>query len=338
MYFFYYKCLMFKQLTFTVLLLVWYIYCAYYLVLPSIIINKEKEMTKLLKGIFQSMINLNLKYAFEAEMYYKNEIKVIPNKINILTCNHVCTVDWEFVLGMLKEFGLSNYSIIGKKSLIYIPGFGFSFLYGDDIKLSRKWETDQVSLDKQLEEITDGIIIIFPEGTRFEIEKQLEGREFSKKNNLPIYNNLLVPKSKGLWAICNKLRNLNKLGEINDLTIIMDNFRNQNAFFFDLIKKPIGKVFIYNRKLTLPDNITENEVFKKWLLEKWLEKDIIIDNYKEIDYQPFNFTVNTKHLIIFLTIIIIGTYHLQSNKNNRYYFLLLIGLSYVFVINKARKI
>jgi len=329
---------MFKQLTFTVLLLVWYIYCSYYLVLPSVALNKEKEMTRLLKEIFQSMVNFNLKYAFGADMYYKNEIKVEPNKINILTCNHVCTVDWEFVLGLLNELKLSNYSLVGKKSLIYVPGFGFSFLYGDDIKLSRNWETDQVSLDKQLEEITDGLIIIFPEGTRFEINKQLEGREFSKKNNLPIYNNLLVPKSKGLWTICNKLKKLNKLGEINDLTIIMDNFRNQNAFFFDLINKPIGKVFVYNRRLILPDNIEQNDVFKTWLLEKWAEKDIIIDNYTNITYEPFKFNTNYKHLTIFFTTLILGSYHLYSSKYNRYYFLLLIVLGYIFVIKKSRKI
>ena len=57
------------------------------------------------------------------------------------------------------------------------------------------------------------------------IEQKLkEGNEFSKKNNLPIYENLMVPKSKGLWFIIKHLKKLNKLGRIWDATIILSKF------------------------------------------------------------------------------------------------------------------
>jgi lysocardiolipin and lysophospholipid acyltransferase len=283
---------MFKQVTFTVFLTVWYVYVSYIFVLPSILLNKEKSVTDYLKIHFQNAIHFGLKYAFEADLYYKNEIKYIPNKINIITCNHLCTIDWEFIIGLLNELHINKYIIVGKIQLVYFPGFGFSYLFGNNIKLERNWELDKDSIDRQLNSIDEGILFIFPEGTRFSIDKHKDAVLFSQNNNLPVYNNLLVPKSKGLWTICNKLKNINKLGAINDITIIMDNFRKQNAYSSDLIKKPIGKIFMFNRQIFLPHDITDNTVFKNWLLHIWTEKDIIIDNYKNIDFVPFNFHFN----------------------------------------------
>ena len=325
---------MIKQLTFTVILLLWYVFSSYGLVVPSIFISKEKEITRLLKKIFSSVVYLNIKYGFDANIYYHNLIKCQPNKVNILLANHLSTIDWEILLAIIKESNINNFLFVGKKQLMYVPGFGFSFFCGSDIKLSRKWENDQISLNKQIDNLEEGLLVIFPEGTRFDPNKHIDAVQFSKDNSLPIYNNLLVPKSKGLWTICNKLIQRNKLGFINDTTIVIENFKNRNAYFSDLIKNPLGNIYIQNRQLYFDNKETSYEDFKKWLLNIWVDKDLIIDNYKNINYQKSLFNIDYQDLLLFIFIFLFGF----TQKYSRYYLLVSIIISYLFIFIKKKKL
>lgn len=49
-------------------------------------------------------------------------------------------------------------------------------------------------------------LLFFPEGTRFTSEKHAVSMEFAEKAGLPHLNNLLIPRTKGFFAITQQLR------------------------------------------------------------------------------------------------------------------------------------
>ncbi len=316
------------------LLTVWFSYVAYIIIFPFYVTGQYDKISPSIKKTFQTLLISQLKHTFKLNIFANDLIKPSENKIDIVIGNHFSTIDFELVLSMFYHSGIHNYMIVGKRELVYFPGFGLHFLVDKHIKLVRNWEEDKESLSKQIDKIDNGVIFIFPEGTRFDVEKHKKGQEFSLNNNLPIYNNLLVPKSKGLWTIYNQLKEKNKLGKIIDMTMIVKNFKGQNAYLEDLSKKNVDDVFIINRELNHPEKYVENEDFKKWLLHEWKTKDMLIDSYEEINYQSLDLKHNHFNLYLAFLLLIIVTYGLIKCKEIRYYFLVVVILSYFLALVK----
>ncbi len=49
-------------------------------------------------------------------------------------------------------------------------------------------------------------LLFFPEGTRFTAEKHAASMEFASKSRLPHLKNLLIPRTKGFFAITQELK------------------------------------------------------------------------------------------------------------------------------------
>ncbi len=177
--------------------------------------------------------------------------------------------------------------------------------------------------------INNGIIIIFPEGTRFDKPKLIAAQKFSLDSNIPIYNNLLVPKVKGLWVIYDYLKINNKFGTMYDITIISQKYLGKKAYFKKILKKPIDNVFIINRKLTINEN--NYDKFKLWLFNEWKNKDDLIKKYKNINFQKMDFNKykNSNILKIFFIILFI---YLLTFKYVRYYLLIILIISYIILL------
>ena len=163
------------------------------------------------------------------------------------------------------------------------------------------------------------VIIIFPEGTRFTLEKLKEAQRFSLENNLPKYNNLLVPKSKGLWFIVNQLAKKNRLGRIWDMTLVLPKFLGKESYLSDIVGKEIGNVYCDIRELKLPENFEDNNIFKNWLHENWKIKDKYIEHYNKYQYEKITFNDMRYNHLIFITFIIFFATILLYNKYGRYY-------------------
>ena len=71
------------------------------------------------------------------------------------------------------------------------------------IFIERSWEKDKHKIEQKVSKLKNKIIIIFPEGTRKTIKNYKESVNYSIKNNFPIYENLLLPRTKGSWKIIN---------------------------------------------------------------------------------------------------------------------------------------
>lgn len=316
------------------LLTIWFSCVAYVIIFPFYVTGQYHKISPTIKEIFQTLLISQLKHTFKLNIFANELIKSSENKIDIVLGNHFSTIDFEIVLTMLYHSGIHNYILVGKKELVYFPGFGLHFLIDNHIKLVRNWEEDKHSLSKQLDNIDKGVIFIFPEGTRFDIDKHKKGQEFSLNNNLPIYKNLLVPKSKGLWTIYNQLKEKNKLGKLFDMTMIIKNFKGENAYLEDLSKKDVGDIFIINRELEHPKKYEQNEDFKNWLLKEWKTKDILIDNYEEINYQSLNLKYNHFNVYTGFLLLFFVTFGLIKSKEVRYYLLCIVIMSYLLTIIK----
>jgi len=318
-----------------VLLIIWYIYTSYGYLSPLIFINKHDEIINFVQEIWQVLSAYGIKYGFQSDIYYTNKIEIKKNnKVNIFVCNHVASIDMFIILGFLNYCGIGKWIAFTKKELVYFPGFGLSCKFGKHIKLDRNWDKDKDSMVKQFEKIEEGNIIIFPEGTRFEPKKFKEGQEFSIENGLPVYNNLLVPKTKGLWMLYNYLKETNKLGDIYDISVIIQNFLGKQAYMNELFLKPMGNTFLITRKLTITSNLSDMVDFKMWFLKEWKEKDKLINIYQTIAYLKMESINHKSTLFLNLLFFVLITYGLYSQKYLRYYFMSSIGLGYLLTFIK----
>ena len=317
---------MLKHLVSIVLLIIWYIYISYGYLTPMLIIKEEKIINNIIRQSFQMLSSYLVEYVFNSKIYYNENIIQTEGKIDILLANHNNIFDGFLILHILKCMDISKWVCVGKKELMYIPGLGLNFLFDDHIKLSRKWEEDKLTLEKQLDNIKEGLIIIFPEGTRFSLDKLKEGQEFSKNNNYPIYDNLLVPKSKGLLTIINYLKKINKFGKIYDLSIIYEKFHKSESTNIKLLED-IDNIYLIMRELELDFDSEDN--FKTWLLNIWKDKDILFNYYKEVNYTKLLFKHDKILLSLNILIFITITYQLYDNIYFRYYLLASLIIGYI---------
>lgn len=329
-----------KQITYLILFIYWVLAYTYLFITPSILIS-NKYLIRLVKTLSQSLSTLLLIDGFKTDFHLVStpfNIKDLTNQnpelIDILVCNHVSTMDFLILMSYLQYFGIDSYNFSLKNIINYFPGFGLIMYSNTDIKLSRNWEKDKDNLAKQIDKIETGtkkqFIIFFPEGTRLTKQKLEEGQKFSKSNNLPIYDNLLVPKSKGLWFLVNHLNQTNKLGRIWDITLAIPKFLGKSAHVNDVIGKPIGPVYGMMKELKIDFDTQNPELFKSWLLEKWKIKDDFLNNYNKYIYKKLEFDPKYRHIAIIALVCLIFSLFLGF-KYGRYYLILSFVISYILI-------
>jgi 1-acyl-sn-glycerol-3-phosphate acyltransferase len=241
---------------------------------------------------------------------------------------------------LLQSINITGFNFVLKNEIIYTPGFGYIMYASSDIKLNRNWEKDREIIGKQINKLSENIndkkqiILIFPEGTRLTQKKLKEGQEFSKKNNIEVYNNLLVPKTKGLWFIINHLKNSRRLGRVWDVTLVIPKYMGKSAYLTDIFGKSIGPVYMDIRQLNLPKSTQDLEKFKNWFLKNWKIKDDFIQFYKNNLYQKLEIKDRKYNQMALLTLISILAILLLSNKYGRYYLALSLVLSYTLILFK----
>lgn len=170
------------------------------------------------------------------------------------------------------------------------------------------------------------------EGTRITQKKLEEARKFSKENNLPVFKNLLVPKTKGSWMITKHLAETKRLGKIWDITMAVPAIINgRNAHLEDILHKQIGPIYTDIRELKINDEYKEMDTFKQWFLKQWVDKDNFMSNYKQYNYELIKFEDQRYHHMTYITFICILGILLLSKKMSRYYLLLMIAITYIVI-------
>ncbi|CBQ71335.1 conserved hypothetical protein [Sporisorium reilianum SRZ2] len=149
--------------------------------------------------------------------------------------NHQVYVDWLYLWCLAYYADLADsILIILKKSLKWIPFVGWGMQFYRFIFLARNWASDQAQLAKQLGQVASQnhaessaatasstntakklLLLIFPEGTLVSSQTRPISAKFAQKTGIKDLENVLLPRSTGLF-FC--LRTLAK--EMDDLWLV----------------------------------------------------------------------------------------------------------------------
>ncbi len=298
---------MIKKIICIVVLIILLIIVSQTITLFSHLLGKQSEGTNISKDIIASVLPYFYSYGLKSKILYKGDYN-ITDKVDIIIGNHISTLDFIVYLSIIRLFDHRPFYFVLKKSIIFVPGAGLILALGKDIKLNRKFEDDEDNLNKSISKIKEGVLILLPEGTRFTPEKFKESQKYSKENNLQIFNNTLFPKMKGLFTISNILKKYNRLGNIIDFTIQIENFKNVKIYTKDLLKKKLGNTYCIINTYDVPEILLDNyDDFKKWFLSDiWEKKDLLLENIQNNNYDEL--IPNMKGYQYFILIICITLY------------------------------
>ena len=158
------------------------------------------------ENFFNEFLNINpelYQQVIGSPIYYSGNF-ISTNKIDIITCNHFNHYDCFIISSVIKTFSQKPVYTIIKKDLEKLPIIG-KFSKGN-LKLDRDIINDKERIINFIKKLNYGIIIILPEGTKLNHKNFKESQEYSKENNLKIYNKLLYPKLKGIYTIVEELK------------------------------------------------------------------------------------------------------------------------------------
>lgn len=333
--------MLFIQISFIVTFIYFIMSYSYMLLTPAFLLSNN-SIIQFVKKLGQTLTTLILLHGFKMEPYLNNndigkKMNMNPELVDVIICNHMSEIDWVIVLAYLEHFKIDSYNLVLRKGLIYWPGLGLIVYSNKDILLDRNWELDQKHLTKQINCIQPTgkkeVILIFPEGTRINNNKLILAQKYSKESNIPIFNNLLVPKFKGIYTIINVLASKQMLGRIWDITLIAPKYMRTSFDISDMMGSFFGPIYADIRELTLESNFQNLETFKLWFIKNWQIKDSIIDNYKEKSFEKLEYNTNYNHLIYITIISTISTLMLM-NRFSRYYLMVSIIIAYVIIVFK----
>ena len=260
---------------------------------------------------------------------YKGEYKK-TNKIDILISNHLNLIDFMIYLSILRKYDHRDIYFIVKKDVLFIPGFGSIITPSNDIKLNKKIEDDEKNIINTISKIEEGIIVIMPEGTRFSPEKQILAQKYSQDNNLPYFNNTLYPKMKGLFLIANILNKNNKLGNIIDFTIILDEKIKNKGHIEDILLNKINNSYSIINSYSFDTSTLNNyDNFKKWFLNIWKIKDNLCNETNYNNYTKLIPQIKLHEIMVIITVFALFIHLIYVSKGTY----LLISSIIMFIIS-----
>ncbi len=299
-----------------------------YILCSNIInINNIKENITYHKNHNLDLINLSHIYGFNQKLYKTGDFK-ISDKVDIIIANHINISDFIMISVLLKKICNKNIHFVLSRQIIFkICYSGLLMHLSDDFFINRNFDKDILIIENTINNINNGIILIYPEGNMLNEKSYKESITFCKENNLKQFNNLLYPKAKGLWNIINILKKQNKLGNLIDLTIILDKLKEKQKMCpsYLLSTKPfkseeydIGNIYHIIKTYNLNKYIDNYDIFKNFLINIWRKKDKLLEgqNYKKLNYQEIKYEKNQiiKTLLFALIKICIFIYLIIKTK------------------------
>lgn len=227
-------------------------------------------------------------------VYTDNETWSKMGKENaLLMMNHSNELDWlvAWVLGDQLDI-LGNTKLFIKKAVEWIPIIGWAWKFAEIGFLERNWEKDKSTMDlffKNLIQYPDPVwLLFFPEGTRFTKEKHAVSMEFAAKAELPKLNNLLIPRTKGFFAITQQLKN--RFDAVYSTTLCFNTKLGAFPSLWNIFlgRAVFGEVFL--ERIPFADVPTDSNASAEWLLYNFIVKDKLMDSYNENGVFPSSLT------------------------------------------------
>ena len=116
--------------------------------------------------------------------------------------NHRSKFDGLMIQSLLYSSGAKNVSVV-KKEISYFPIFGSFGQHADSIYINRNDDNSKKKMADATKATiySENSILIFPEGATLSPESKTRSDKFANENNLPIFENVLIPKTVGFDII-----------------------------------------------------------------------------------------------------------------------------------------
>jgi 1-acyl-sn-glycerol-3-phosphate acyltransferase len=198
----------------------------------------------------------------------------VPRRENALVfSNHQSAIDILLIWTWSMQCGAVAWiKWFAKDVLKYVPGVGWGLLFTNAVFLKRNWAKDASSIGATFAKLREGRLptwlVIFPEGTRINPAKLATSRAFAESKGLPVLNNVLLPRGKGIHA---SLQGLGSgLSCVYDVTIQFEGRIPSAIEFFT-----VGNftVYMHTVRYELRDMPTRERGLNAWLLNVFQEKD-----------------------------------------------------------------
>ncbi|KAK9297949.1 hypothetical protein QLX08_008483 [Tetragonisca angustula] len=237
--------------------------------------------------------SLYSQFVFVAEWWSGLELVLYMNKDDLekfkkdhkyVIMNHRYEIDWICGWILCERTGvLGNCKAYVKKSLQYVPTFGWAWRFAEFIFMERNWEKDKeiiTSLINELVNYPDSItLLLCAEGTRVTAQKLEASQKFAQKAGLPILNYHLTPRTKGFIASLPHMR-----GKITDIYDMQLQFKSDDPIKPTLTNLLQGKqVTAYLSISRIPlDEVPEDEKdAEEWLHKLYEKKDRMAKSFEE---------------------------------------------------------
>lgn len=276
------------------------------LFIASHFINKQKIISKFLVNETLNILPHLYTNLLNGHIYNNGEYKK-TNNVDIIISNHINFIDWAPIISTIRQHDDRYIYIIMKKGIKHEYPIAGGLLKNCSILLTRNYEEDKHILTKLTSIISNSIILIFPEGTRYNKLAHLKSIEYSLKNNLPVMTKTLYPKMKGLYHIISELKMQNKLGNLIDCTLIMDKVIGKNDNADELFKHKKITTYVIINSYNIPD-IKDYDIFKQWFIKKWFIKNNIIENFSEYKYEKIDPSCRKSFIMLIFLLFLITVY------------------------------
>jgi len=203
----------------------------------------------------------------------------LPQKENaLLIINHQSIADIPVLFSLGRDqHMLGDMKWFVKDIVKYIPGPGWGMLFLDCLFVKRDWYRDKSSIRKTFDKFNQHQaplwLINFPEGTRFTEEKKLKSQKFAKKRNQPILNNVLLPRTKGVIASIQGLREHVKV--LYDISI---HYPQEAPTLFQFITGRTKEITLHVNRFPLDQLPETDKELSNWVMERFQIKDKWLDD------------------------------------------------------------
>jgi 1-acyl-sn-glycerol-3-phosphate acyltransferase len=222
----------------------------------------------------------------------------------VLISNHQIYTDWVYLWWIAYTSSMHGHLyIILKESIKYIPVLGTGMMLYGFIFLSRKWATDKHRFQYRLKKLSTphpssstpqnpaGLnpmwLLIFPEGTNLSSNGRIASSKWAAKSQIPDLRHALLPRSTGLSYCLQELRD--SVDYMYDCTLAyegvppgqygQDLFSLRGSYFQG---RPPKSVNMHWRRFCIKDiPLGDEKVFADWLVQRWREKDDLLQYYIE---------------------------------------------------------
>lgn len=227
----------------------------------------------------------------------KSDAAAAPVHREIVIANHQIYSDWLYIWAFMNRIGRAGYvKFVMKRALQFLPILGQGMKMQGYIFLHRNWALDQIKFARRIQRLgARGLpynLLVFPEGTTYTERARLKGQAYAKEKGLPVLENVLLPRSTGMYAALKGLTAFEdpsyRAAGILDLTVgysglppaaIPELFYTLSSLFRDGHAPEhihINAAYIPVSEIPL----ATQEDFTVWLADRYKRKDAMLEQFR----------------------------------------------------------